>query len=78
MKIALMLLSTILMKLKMSKKYQITDHAIVRFLERHKGKNLEKIKSDILKEMRNGKIKCVVKDGCIITILPHKETENNS
>lgn len=62
----------------MSKNYKITDHAIVRFLERHKGKNLEKIKSDIVKEMKNGKIKCIVKDGCIITILSQKTTENNS
>ena len=61
----------------MAQKYKITDHAIVRFLERHKGKNLEKIKSDILKEMQNGKLKCVIKDGYIITILPQKPTENN-
>lgn len=56
----------------MAKKYKITDHAIVRFLERHKGKNLEKIKADIIKGMNNGEFRCVVKDGNIITILPVK------
>lgn len=56
----------------MAKKYNITDHAIVRFLERHKGKNLEKIKADIIKGINNGEFRCVIKDGNIITILPVK------
>jgi len=61
----------------MSQKYKITDHAIVRFLERYKGKNIEKIKSDILKEMNNGKLRCVVKDSCIVTILAPIQDKKN-
>jgi IS4 transposase len=55
----------------------ITDHAIVRYLERVRGKNVEKIKSDILKGLKNKEFWYVVKDGHLITVIKKNKHRDN-
>ena len=70
-------------KLRQYKKLQITDHALVRYLERQTGINIQAVRDEILTQKLldaykhigdgelpiNDKVRAVVKNGTIITIL---------
>jgi hypothetical protein len=70
----------------MPKLLRVTDHALVRFLERVRGFKFDRERNEIAKTcagVENGSVKaygCIyeVKDGSVVTIVPETERPNRS
>lgn len=55
----------------------ITDHAIVRYLERYEGMDMTRIEDAILAMARDGRPEVAMRNGLIVTLLPEGDVAEN-